>query len=67
MKIVAQDYIIQSILDGIESNVYAQGIKDRCIITYELNIDKPYIEFLVKDGCTVNAKDWFWLGYYLSK
>ncbi len=67
MKITAQDYIIQAILDCLEDTIQGKGIKLLNHVTYDLNNTNSYIHFTPKDGREFKSVDAFWLGFMVKE
>ncbi len=63
MKIIAQQSVIEDILDALSTSIYGMGISMKCDVTSKLDGDRSYIEFVSKDGYTIKPGEWFWLGY----
>ncbi len=67
MKITAQDYIIQAILDCLEDTIQGKGIKLLNDVVYNLNKTNSYIRFTPKDGREFRSVDAFWLGFMVKE
>ncbi len=67
MRIEIQIDIVKDIIEGLETNMYGRVIRERCDIRYNLNPQKSFIEFTVKNGHKVNDLEWFYLGYFLGR
>lgn len=63
MRITGQQFIIEDILEALETSSYGIGIREVCHIESELNGDNSYIQFTPIAGHHIAPADWFWLGY----
>lgn len=65
MRITAQQHLIEDILDAISTSSYGIGITLKCDVKFDLKGDNSYIDFIPREGETIEVNEWFWFGYHI--